>query len=100
LIDAYPELQIIATGSSSFELANSISEPLTGLKFEFMLYPLSISEVIKDSNRQEIQRKLDDFMRFGLYPEIYSEQYNNVDRRLSELAGSYLFKDIYKYEDT
>ena len=68
-IDAMPELQIIATGSSSFDLANKIKEPLTGRAFEFMLYPLSYEEVfggnIALKNEQE-----EFFMRFGFYPGV------------------------------
>ena len=45
LIDTYPDLQIIATGSSSFDLANKINEPLTGRTWTFILYPFSIPEI-------------------------------------------------------
>jgi hypothetical protein len=45
IVDNFPAMQIIATGSSSFDLSNEITEPLTGRKFEFFLYPLSLSEL-------------------------------------------------------
>ena len=72
LIDAHPELDIIATGSSSFELANKVKEPLTGRSYEFHLSPLSISEIQNHFGYSNIQMETlyDRLMRFGSYPGI------------------------------
>ena len=50
IIDGMPELQVIATGSSSFDLANKINEPLTGRKWEYHLFPLSFNELANTTN--------------------------------------------------
>ena len=66
--DAYPQIQIIATGSSSFELSNKISEPLTGRALEFTLFPLSLQELTQTYSRVDLQGKLESLLRFGSYP--------------------------------
>ena len=99
LIDAHPELNIIATGSSSFDLANKINEPLTGRHFEFFLYPLSFHEIaVTDGNRALIDL-LETRMIYGCYPEIVSAA-NEHDARtkLMSLSTSYLFRDIFKFK--
>jgi hypothetical protein len=68
LVDNYPELQIIATGSSSFELANKINEPLTGRKNEFWLYPFSLEELDQRYSPIETRRLLGERLVFGSYP--------------------------------
>jgi hypothetical protein len=99
LVDAYPDLQIIATGSSSFELANQVVEPLTGRKITFMLYPLSVLELEQKYKEQDLRRRLDDFLRFGTYPEVVNKDYNSVENYIKEIAGSYLFRDIFRYKE-
>jgi predicted AAA+ superfamily ATPase len=95
LHDANPSLKIILTGSSSFELANQTSEPLTGRKRTFTLFPISIGELAKQLTGFDIKQKLDEYLRFGLYPDILNT--NNVEEkkiRLKELSSSYLYKDV------
>ena len=70
LVDNYPEIQVIATGSSSFELANRIKEPLTGRKFEHFLFPLSFKELVNHYGHLEEKRLLEHRLIFGSYPEI------------------------------
>jgi predicted AAA+ superfamily ATPase len=96
-IDTYPDVQIIATGSSSFDLANKINEPLTGRSFEFILYPLSLEE-IKASKEVDLN-ELYEIMRLGAYPAIVGEQ-NSVVREnlLKNITTNYLYKDIYMFE--
>lgn len=89
-IDTYPEIQIIATGSSSFDLANKINEPLTGRAYEFMLYPLSYEEI----NFQNFN----DILTFGMYPGIVSANKNDKLDRLENIATNYLYKDIFNFE--
>lgn len=96
-IDTYPEVQIITTGSSSFDLANKINEPLTGRTFEFILYPLSLSE-IKDSQKVDIE-DIHEFIRLGTYPAIVSEKNILVkENLLKNITTNYLYKDIYIFE--
>ena len=79
-IDTYPDVQIITTGSSSFDLANKINEPLTGRSFEFTLYPLSLSEIckIKKISRDEFN----EYLRLGVYPAIVGEDDVNTRENL------------------
>jgi predicted AAA+ superfamily ATPase len=95
LVDEYPLVQVIATGSSSFELANLINEPLTGRKKVFPLHPFSWEEVSSDSNIIERQRMLNSKLRFGMYPGLLNLNDHDAALHLKELSGSYLFKDIY-----
>ncbi|GHV90162.1 ATPase [Spirochaetia bacterium] len=99
LIDARPELTIIATGSSSFDLANKLGEPLTGRQVPVKLYPLSIGELHKDLNDFEIKRNLEDFLIFGMYPEVRTAV-SSAQKRLilNELTEGYLLKDILELE--
>lgn len=99
LVDTYPQLQIIATGSSSFDLSNKIVEPLTGRKYEFILYPLSYQEVVQFEGKLEAKRKLERMMIYGLYPDIYLHSEDSAQELIEEIKSAYLFKDILAYED-
>lgn len=95
LHDQFPGLKIITTGSSSFELANKVQEPLTGRTWTFNLMPIGLSELSGQFNRFELDQKLEDFLVFGAYPEAILRK-NRAERvdYLQELARSYLFKDV------
>ncbi len=97
LHDNLPALKIILTGSSSLDLANKINEPLTGWIFTNILYPISILEWQNYTglNDYSTALKLEEFILFGMYPEIFS--YKNFDQKrkyLDDLSKSYLYKDI------
>ena len=95
IVDEIPGIKIIATGSSSFDLANKIGEPLTGRKTTLFLYPLSQMELSLDLNRFDLKQRLEEFLIFGSYPEIVSlRDKNKKITALEELVNSYLFKDI------
>lgn len=98
LIDTYPDLQIIATGSSSFELANKINEPLTGRALEFHLNTFSIMELKNIYNSVEFGSQLERFLVYGCYPDIVN---NPGDEKLllDNLAGKYLYQDILSFEN-
>jgi len=96
-IDAYPDTQILATGSSSFDLADKINEPLTGRKIVFNLYPFSLSE-IKNGGVVEIDSRLEKILRYGSYPEVFFAPEDVATKRLNEIASSYLFKDVLNFE--
>jgi len=107
LVDLYPNLMILVTGSSSFDLRNQLSEALTGRYLDFILYPLSLVEVLQATDMVDdlALRKpaadvlLSDVFRYGLYPEIYLEP-NPATKQLllSKLVESYLFKDILAFQ--
>ena len=91
--DTNPEIQIIATGSSAFDLQNNKEEPLTGRKTTFYLYPVSYREMVANTSFLEAKRLLETRMVFGSYPDVV----NNPGREkeiLIEIAQSYLYKDI------
>jgi len=97
LIDNYPKTQLVVTGSSSFDLANKINEPLTGRKYEFHLYPFSLEELGQIYSDLEIKRILENRILFGMYPDIV----NNPDEareNLKNITKSYLYKDIFQYQ--
>jgi len=96
--DTYPDVQIIATGSSSFDLANRINEPLTGRAFSFVLLPLSLEEIrsAKDVDEHELRT----LMRYGSYPAIVAEHdVEEKGRLLKNIATSYLYKDVFTFEN-
>lgn len=96
IADNFPDIQIIATGSSSFELSNSIIEPLTGRKFEFHLYSLSIRELSSKYTLLELKRLVEERVIMGMYPEVVmSDKFS--ESILREIAQSYLYKDILKF---
>lgn len=92
LIDHHPEVQYIATGSSSFDLSNMISEPLTGRSVEFTLYPLGLSEVV--TNNFDAESKLESYLKYGMYPGIYDISEEDKVKRLNTLTSQYLYKNI------
>jgi len=98
LHDAYPDLQIIATGSSSFDLANKINEPLTGRSIEFQIYPLSILELSDFRSNSDLILSLPSYLKYGLYPEIVSNDESSSRERIMSIARNYLFKDILNFE--
>lgn len=92
--DTYPEVQIIATGSSSFDLANKVREPLTGRALEFMMYPLSTEEIIETKNRIDYISNQDNYFKYGLYPGIISLGTADAIKSLSVLENNTFYKDI------
>jgi len=97
--DTWPEIQIIATGSSSFDLLSEISEPLTGRNIKFLLYPLSYAEIGKEQHVSVLDDRLELFMRFGMYPDIVDRPENQKIKLLEELASDYLFRDVLKFDN-
>lgn len=98
MIDAFPEKNIILTGSSSLDLSNKIGEPLTGRHFTLTLLPLSQAEIMYGS-RFELNTYREDFLIYGLYPEVLNEPDLERKRKiLAELIAAYLFKDALALE--
>jgi len=97
LVDTKPEMQVLATGSSSFDLSNEIVEPLTGRAYEFILYPLSWSELANTHSVIELDRLLARRMVFGMYPEIVQNEHE-AETLLKTITRSYLYKDVLQYQ--
>jgi predicted AAA+ superfamily ATPase len=99
IIDHVPKIKIIATGSSSFELAGQIGEPLTGRKRTLTLYPIAQQELLSLYNSHELQEKLPDYLIYGSYPEVITTRSKKEKiNLLEELIHSYLLKDILELE--
>lgn len=96
-IDSFPELQIIATGSSSFDLLQQSNEPLTGRKIEFKLFPLSFEEMASHQSVLIEKRNLETRILYGSYPEVVNNP-GNERQVLQEIVNSYLYKDILRYD--
>jgi predicted AAA+ superfamily ATPase len=94
--DRYPDIQIIATGSSSFDLANKINEPLTGRIFEYTLLPLSVEEIQKV--KKVDKKELDMLMIYGSYPAVVVAPEKDKREILQNLATNYLYKDVFMFE--
>jgi predicted AAA+ superfamily ATPase len=99
ITDEHPEVRVIATGSSSFDLSNQIKEPLTGRKREFFLYPFSFEELYAGQGILEQKRMVERHLRFGFYPEVSLQGEKEAEASLLEIAGSYLFKDIFAFQE-
>ncbi|MBC8525869.1 MAG: ATP-binding protein [Candidatus Cloacimonetes bacterium] len=99
IVDHIQDIKVIATGSSSFELAKDIGEPLTGRKYTLKLFPLAQMEIGQIENRHETQSNLESRIIYGSYPEIVIMNDNQKRKEyLKELISSYLFKDILALE--
>jgi len=99
IIDNIPGIKVIATGSSSFDLARNIGEPLTGRKYTLRLFPISQLELRAIENRLQTQSNLESRLIFGSYPEVILTESNRQRKEyLRELVNAYLFKDILVYE--
>ncbi len=93
ITDQIKDVQVIATGSSAFELINMVNEPLTGRKFEFHLFPLSFEEMVNDHGMLAETRMIEHRLVYGYYPEIVKASGNETEL-LKLIAGSYLYKDL------
>jgi len=99
MVDNIPNIRIIITGSSSFDLANQIGEPLVGRKFTYLLYPISFLELKPLMNGFEIDEILGKVLVYGSYPEVMSKvSKKDKIQTLAEITNSYLFKDILIFE--
>lgn len=96
--DTHPEIQLIATGSSAFDLQNNTAEPLTGRKKIFYLFPVSYKEFAENTSIIEAKRVLETRMIYGSYPDVINNP-GNEQEILIEIAQSYLYKDILQLEN-
>lgn len=98
IADSDSDLQIIATGSSAFELANKVNEPLTGRKWEYQMFPLSFGEMVAHHGKLKEIRMLPMRMVYGYYPEVVMNDGSEMEI-LKLLTDAYLYKDILSWEN-
>lgn len=98
IVDNFPEKQIVVTGSSALELSNVVNEPLTGRKYEYNLFPLSAEELVAHHGMTDERRMLERRLVYGSYPEVVTHDVEEKEI-LTNLAGSYLYKDIFAFQD-
>ncbi len=96
ITDEIKNIQLIATGSSSFELSNNINEPLTGRKYEYKLYPISFPELVNNTNLLTELKMLNHRLIYGSYPDVINNA-GNEKEILQQLTNSYLYKDILEW---
>jgi predicted AAA+ superfamily ATPase len=97
LNDSYrTDFQVIATGSSSFDLASKLNEPLTGRKWEFRMFPLTFSEMVLHHGLDNERARLATRLTYGYYPAVVTHPNDEADI-LAELANSNLYKDVLKW---
>jgi uncharacterized protein len=98
VVDHIPDIYVIATGSSSFDLANATDEPLTGRKNLITLYPIAMAELSKTHTQYEIEKNLDEYLIYGTYPNIITYKNNEQKQnRIIEIKDAYLMKDILEF---
>jgi predicted AAA+ superfamily ATPase len=97
IVDNFPGLKVLASGSSSFDLANLINEPLTGRKWEFICFPVSFAEMTDFQGFYQEHGLLEHRLIYGYYPDIINSP-GKETAKLKELAGAYLYKDILTWE--
>lgn len=91
ILDQIRTVRLLVSGSSSFDLANEVNEPLTGRKWEFRLLPFSVGEMAGHHGAFEEERLLHTRLLFGMYPEVIKNPGLERDV-LNQLASSYLYK--------
>ncbi|GBU07477.1 ATPase [Bacteroidales bacterium] len=97
ITDQIPNVQLIATGSSSFDLANKVNEPLTGRKWEYKMYPIAFSEMLTHHGLLDEKRMIPHRLVYGYYPDVVNNP-GNEKEILKQLSDSYLYKDILMWE--
>ncbi len=98
IADTFPGIQVIATGSSSFDLSNKVSEPLTGRSRKYQLMPISLEELHEKHDWITIKSMLPALMRYGLYPQVVNTSGDEKIEEINEIASNYLYKDLLQFE--
>ncbi len=99
LHDSFPQVQFVATGSSSFDLHNKTAEPLTGRSRVYKMYPLSMSELVDNIGISDAHGNLDNVLRYGSYPDVFLNNDNEKIEELENITANYLYKDVLKFGD-
>jgi len=100
LLDNFPQLKVIVTGSSSLDLASRISEPLTGRIYSYKLFPISQGELKEIYTPHELDTHIEERLIYGSYPELFSlESMQEKTEYLHNLTDTYLYKDLLEFGD-
>ncbi len=98
ITDRLKDVQLFVSGSSSFDLSNKISEPLTGRKWEYNLFPISWEEYENHHGYLHAEKNLENRLLYGFYPDVLNNKGDEV-AVLRNLVNSYLYRDILSYGD-
>lgn len=98
ITDRFKNVQLFASGSSSFELSNKVNEPLTGRKWEYQLFPISWEEYENHHGFLYAEQNLENRLLYGFYPDVLNNVGDEVNV-LRNLLNSYLYKDILAFAD-
>lgn len=98
ITDNFPDVQLLVTGSSSFELQNNLNEPLTGRKYEYHLYPISTAELYEAQGILGVKQLLEARLIYGSYPDIINHT-DEAKELLLNISDSYLYKDLLATDD-
>ncbi len=98
IVDNIPGVQVIASGSSAFELSDKMNEPLTGRKWEYHLHPLSFQELARHNSPVDEIKSLNLRLLYGAYPEVVNNP-GTEPEVLANLSSSYLYKDVFTLHD-
>jgi predicted AAA+ superfamily ATPase len=99
VVDNFEKIRVIATGSSSFDLANVAEESLTGRKNILNIYPIAQDELIPLGTQNEIENNLPDYLIYGSYPAVITaDTLVEKERIIREIENSYLLKDILSFD--
>ena len=100
LLDNFPKLKVIVTGSSSLDLASKISEPLTGRIYSYKLFPISQKELRVVNTPYEMESQIEERLIYGSYPEVFSlKSSQEKTKYLENLTNNYLYKDLLEFGD-
>jgi len=98
ITDQFKAVQLIVSGSSSFDLGNRLNEPLTGRKWEFELFPISWEEYENYEGYLKSEQQLENRLLYGFYPEVLNHP-GEEKQVLKQLVSSYLYRDILAFSD-
>lgn len=97
ITDTFKDIQLLVSGSSSFELADKINEPLTGRKWEYFLYPVSWKEFSDHSGYLASIQQLETRLIYGMYPDVINNP-GEEKEILKQLSDSFLYKDLLAFQ--
>ena len=95
IIDQFKDVKVFISGSSAFDISETINEPLTGRKWEYYMYALSWNELVRHFGYLRMQHQLEQRLIFGSYPEVVNNP-GDEEEYLKQLSSSYLYKDVLK----
>ncbi len=96
IVDQFKNVQLLVSGSSSFDLSNELNEPLTGRKWEYELLPISWEEYEQKHGYLVAEQQIENRLLYGFYPDVLNNP-GEEKEILKQLVNSYLFRDILAY---